>query len=278
MNNERLLIHLHIPKTAGMTLRAVMDRQYKRETIHTVTPQFAEQVEELRGLPERRRRGLKLLRGHMAFGLHQHLDKPADYFTVLRHPVERIISYYYFIRRQPKERNYEAVVGTNMSLADFAASGLPMTINQQTKYVSGCMGDLTNALEIAERNLNTHFIAVGIAERFDETLLLLKRLLGWNHVFYHRQNATKNRPARTEVPGPVIKLIERTNALDMQLYETALRKFDVMLDDLGVLAEEVRDFRRKNRLYDSAGACLDRVRSAVPPRVKRIIRRIVPGT
>ena len=244
--------------------------------IYTVSKPYAELGEELRDLPEQRRRKIKLLRGHMPFGLHEHFDKPADYFTILRNPVERIISAYYYIRRTPTLPHYREVVGKNMTLEDFAACGLPQTYNQQTGLISGCLDNFTGALEIAKHNLSTHFIAVGISERFDETLLLLKNQLGWKRIFYHRQNVTKDRPARSEVPKSAIRLIENRNALDMELYEIASRKFDEVLGAQGLFTEQVRRFRRMNRVYDKAGACMDVVRSAVPPRAKHFIRRMVP--
>ena len=275
VRNERILIHLHLPKTAGTTLRTIADRNYTGGEIYTVSRPYAEQGEELRGLPEQRRREIKLLRGHMVFGLHEHFDKPADYFTILRDPVERVISAYYYVRRTPTLPYYGEVVGKNMSLEDFAASGLPQAYNQQARLISGRFDDFTNALEIAKHNLNTHFIVVGISERFDETLLLLKKQLGWTRVFYHRQNVTKNRPTRSEVSKSAIKLIERQNALDMELYEIALRQFDETLRAEGLLVGQVRHFQRLNKVYDGAGACMDAVRGAVPPRAKRLIRRIV---
>ena len=275
VRNERILIHLHLPKTAGTTLRTIADRNYTGGEIYTVSRPYAEQGEELRGLPEQRRREIKLLRGHMVFGLHEHFDRPAHYFTVLRDPVERIISAYYYVCRTPALPYYGEVVGQNMSLEDFAASRLPQTYNQQTGLISGRYDDFTNALEIAKHNLSTHFIVAGISERFDETLLLLKKQLGWRRIFYHRQNVTRNRPARSEVPKSAIRLIERRNALDMELYEIALRKFDETLRAQGLLAEQVRHFRRLNRVYDGAGACVDAARGVVPPRAKRFIKRIV---
>jgi hypothetical protein len=275
MRNERILIHLHLPKTAGTTLRTIADRNYSDGEIYTISKPYAEQGEELRDLPAQRKRQIKLLRGHMPFGLHEHFDKPADYFTVLRNPVERIISAYYYIRRTPTLPHYREVAGKNMTLEDFARCGLPQTYNQQTGLISGRLDNFTDALEIAKHNLSTHFIAVGICERFDETLLLLNKQVGWKRIFYHRQNVTKDRPARSEVPQTAIRLIEKRNALDMELYEFAWLKFDEALNAQGLFTEQVRHFQRMNRVYDKAGACVDVVRSAVPSRAKRFISRMV---
>jgi hypothetical protein len=75
LRNERILIHLHLPKTAGTTLRTIADRNYTGDEIYTVSQPYAQQGEELRDLPEQRRRKIKPLRGHMPFGLHEHFDK-----------------------------------------------------------------------------------------------------------------------------------------------------------------------------------------------------------
>ena len=39
-----------------------------------------------------------MFKGHMLFGLHAILPQPATYITVVREPVDRVISSFYFMR------------------------------------------------------------------------------------------------------------------------------------------------------------------------------------
>ena len=52
----------------------------------------------LRNLPPARLRKTRMFKGHMLFGLHKILPQPSTYITVLRDPVERVLSAFYFMR------------------------------------------------------------------------------------------------------------------------------------------------------------------------------------
>src|ERR687883_2082574 len=88
-------------------------------------------------------------------------------------------------------------------------------------------------LEIAKKNLREHFAAVGLFDRFDESLLLFKKVLGWGSIYYVRLNVTKDRPAKRQVPDEARRLVERYNEMDMELYEYARRRFEEAIREQG---------------------------------------------
>lgn len=232
MRDTRTLIFLHIPKTAGTTLRTIVNRQYPSHTI-LCGPGF-ELRELLRTLPEHRKRAIRVLQGHMPFGLHEYLAEPAQYITMLRDPIDRVISTYYFIMRRPRNRLYKEVVGNNMSLSDFVRSGVaPRASNQQTRAISGLRdSDITTRdLDIAKRNVDVYFSAVGFTEQFDESIVLFKRVLGWQDIQYIRRNVTTDRPCASELPHSTLRLIEKHNTFDMELCEFAKKKFNDVLGE-----------------------------------------------
>jgi len=47
------------------------------------------------------RRRLLVVRGHLFYGIHEFLPQGATYITMLREPVVRLLSSYYFILRRP---------------------------------------------------------------------------------------------------------------------------------------------------------------------------------
>src|SRR5207245_9220276 len=96
--DREALIFLHIPKTAGTTLNRIIEWQYGPFAIFTMDPyRIRATPERLKRLPERRRRRLQVVRGHMFYGLHESLPQGASYFTMLGDPVARALSTYYFI-------------------------------------------------------------------------------------------------------------------------------------------------------------------------------------
>ncbi|NEO03330.1 MAG: sulfotransferase family protein, partial [Moorea sp. SIO3I7] len=96
---QHSLIFLHIPKTAGTTLHYIINRQYKSEYIFEVN--CRESRNELIRMSEVQKSKIKVIRGHMEFGWHEFIAQPCTYITMLRDPVERVISFYFYILRQP---------------------------------------------------------------------------------------------------------------------------------------------------------------------------------
>ena len=96
---EEAIIFLHLPKTAGTTLNRLIEREYPLREMYSVDPVLYEwSSARLRKLSERRLRRTRIFKGHMLFGLHEVLPQPATYITVLRDPVERVLSAFYFMR------------------------------------------------------------------------------------------------------------------------------------------------------------------------------------
>lgn len=276
MHENPLLIHLHIPKTAGVTLRQIVDRQYPPNAILTLQTPETEHWPELHALRIDQEQTVSLIRGHFSYGIHTLLQRPVRYFTLLRDPVERIISLYYYGLEGRSKWIHERIRQDNMTLADFAAGDFPQTNNHQTRLISGDPEGGPESLSRAMENLECHFDVVGVSERFDETLLLLRKLLGWKNVHYYRRNVTRNRPDRSAVDNSVIRNIEQRNELDLQLYAFARSLLEGALVREGITDQMLRQFRRTNRFYEGVGALLDLGSRLLPGRVKDGLKTVVP--
>jgi hypothetical protein len=92
-------------------------------------------------------------------------------------------------------------------------------------------GDCTQTdLTEAKHNLETYFAVVGISERFDETLVLMKRELGWpGYPLFRKANVTRDRPSLDGVSHAAMKAIEKYNSLDCELFEWAKNRFEERL-------------------------------------------------
>ena len=90
---------------------------------------------------------------------------------------------------------------------------------------------------------------VGLTERFDETLILLKREFGWDWPFYIRDNVTRNKAAREDIPSSTIDIIKEFNRLDIELYEYATKCFNEQIDSQGrSFYDEVEKFKELNKI------------------------------
>ncbi len=100
--DREALIFLHIPKTAGTTLNRIIEWQYSPLAIFTMDPyRIRATAERLKRLPEGHRRRLRVVRGHLFYGIHEFPPQGATYITMLREPVARVLSACYFILRRP---------------------------------------------------------------------------------------------------------------------------------------------------------------------------------
>ena len=232
------VIFLHIPKTAGRTLQDVLDRKYKRSEAFSIDPnRVRESTEEFKGLPYDQRSKIRLLKGHMPFGLHEFLPNQSTYVTILRNPIDRIISHYYYVIRHPNHHLYNKVKYNKLSLKGYVASGISIELdNFQMRSLAGatdlgfgkCSSEL---LEQAKCHLQSHFTVVGLTERFDETLILMKRDLQWHTPpFYTELNVSRNRPLLEDIPRDTLDLIEKYNELDCELYEYTRKIFQQKIE------------------------------------------------
>lgn len=252
--HDETAIFLHIPKTAGTTLHRIIDRQYPRRARHWITRHHAG-IQAFKELPLARRAELLMVRGHIPYGLHEYLPRPAKYFTILREPVERVISYYYFVQSEPEHYLYDYVCTPGMTIRRYLEDRVSLqTDNMQMRLLSGIWtaveyGKCDRAmLDLAKQNLAERFAVVGLTERFDETLLLLQRALGWRDVFYHRHNVTQGRPRQKALPQETLDVIAAHNHLDLELYAFARELFKKQVQDQGPsFAWAIRRFQVANQ-------------------------------
>lgn len=245
------VIFLHIQKTAGTTLHRILDRQYPPHQDFFL--RTANDYLDFLDLSLEQRGQYRLIRGHMNFGLHQLLPGPATYFTVLREPVERVISYYYHIKRDPAHPQHK--LAKQWELKEFLKLGVDkLMANGQTRIWSGDRPDLgygectTEVLALAKSNLRQYCSVVGLTERFDEALLLLKKRFGWRNIFYTRQNISKQRLTRDELSSETLEMIEYYNQFDIEFYQYGKELFEEQIHRQG------KEFERQVKVFQLMNA------------------------
>jgi hypothetical protein len=220
--DNNLLIFMHIPKTGGSTLNNIFKQQYQIGELlnHTSADILLQEAKAEKG------NRIKAISGHHDFGIHKHFNCPSTYFSMVREPVDRVVSLYYFLASTPQYLNYESV--KNMTLEEFVVKNAQAK-NHQTSFFSG---ENQLNLEVAKKNLEAYFPVVGVTESFDESVFLLKKLYGWKNIVYKKENVTKKRPKIKDVPLSTIKLIEEYNRLDIELYNYAKKRLQQQLNTL----------------------------------------------
>ena len=225
---EEAVIFLHLPKTAGTTVNRLIEWEYRLSEMYSIDPVlFKWSAAHLRKLPPGRLKKIRMFKGHMVFGLHELLSQPATYITVLRDPVDRVISAFYFMRSYKLHPLYWKLRRNNWTLEDFVRRY--QRENVQAKVVAGSDYDAPctpEILEKAKQNLGRYFSVVGLSERLEESLALMKLRFGWKLTSYSSFNVTRSRPRKDDLPKATLDLIREKNAFDIELYQCAREIFE----------------------------------------------------
>jgi hypothetical protein len=231
-----LTVFIHIPKTAGTTLTGVLRTNFPPGSARVLGNVFHGVGRVSRGPIERLRqsghvltRDIHLLGGHIPLGVRDFLPPDSRYITFLRNPVERTLSHYY---RLLSIHRGKAIPGLpeEPTLEQLFEEGQYLHDNLQTRMLSGVVEPFDEVtekmLQQAKENLATGFVAFGLTDRFDESLVLLKRTLGLRSVVYVSQRMTTARPRTAESKAQMTPVAERYNAYDIELYRWAAERFD----------------------------------------------------
>lgn len=259
---DRVLIFLHIQKAAGTTLNGILESHFQPENSYatSATARYPNgNLDDFFKFTPEKRAKIQLLNGHLGFGIHEQFRRPADYVTFLRDPIERVISHYSFERTLTTSPIYKHLQSGEMDIQGFVryyAEAGEMD-NLQTRMIAGNwhkrgFGPCTDEmLDTAKRNLREHFVVVGLAERFDESYIMLKRHFGWPVTFYTKRNVSRQRVRRTELSRDDIEFIREYNQFDQQLYIYGKKLFEERLQQLGArFKAEVVWYRIRNRLIN----------------------------
>lgn len=250
-------LFVHIPKTAGTTMIQLLMQNYPQAGTFNLGSIVQQRITEFKSLTPDQQNNYQLVVGHMSYGLHEYIapSRSYRYFTMMRDPVERVLSLYYFIRRNPGHYLHEAIVGEDLTIPEFLNfQDLYLARNGQTRFLCGLdvmpyYGPVDEqSLALAKSHIEKNILVTGLTEFFDESLLLFKHVFGWKRINYSKQNVTYNRAQQEDLPGEFLAAIRAHNNLDMELYHFAREKFEKQVAAYGPGFEsDLAKLRRTNQ-------------------------------
>ncbi|XP_063839011.1 heparin sulfate O-sulfotransferase [Ostrinia nubilalis] len=220
---------LHINITANMHVMT-LDNQYK----------FAQNVTKWKDVKP------ALYHGHMAFLNFHRLgtsSKPL-YINLIRKPLDRLVSYYYFLRNGDNFRPHlvRKKHGDKMTFDECVEQGQPdcdpNNMWLQVPFFCGHSAQCWKpgshwALQQAKQNLVNHYLVVGVTEEMLDFIMVLEAALPrmFRGATEHYLNSNKSHLRQTSSklqPSPeTIEKIQQSNIWKMEneLYEFALEHF-----------------------------------------------------
>ena len=236
-------VFLHVPKTAGSSLRTVLSRQYGARHVlyfdlgagdRRPMPDIAASLRQ--GMAGR---DIRLITGHQFLGLHEALREPCLYFTLLRDPVERVLSEYFYAFTYPHHAHRDAILSGQLGPIDFLTGPQHRRGDAQAQLLAGRTG--RPLLEAALANLADTIAVAGVAEEFDRSLLLIARRLGWAPPLYVARNVTRltqDQAAMREEARRQAAAHRDLFATDIALHQAARQRLDADITAEGPAFED----------------------------------------
>jgi hypothetical protein len=142
------IVFLHIPKTAGQSVHAALANTFGEAA---VCPARVNEQLRLMSISELNR--YQVFSGHFDWSLLDCLKGPRYVFTILREPMERVLSFYFFLRKQGEQMSAEQRAKPSNSGVRAAYEMSPL------EYFTGGPPHLRNFLDDHYDNFYTHYFA-----------------------------------------------------------------------------------------------------------------------
>ncbi|HMC97885.1 MAG TPA: hypothetical protein VKG92_09535 [Flavobacteriales bacterium] len=270
---------IHIPKTAGMTMNDVLSRQYEPGRSFIISPHeihVRRSLDAFRVLDPEAQNAFDLIRGHCALVVEGLVAPPKKFIAFLRDPFQQFKSSYYYIRRADWNLQHERVkrMGSLREFLDFQEE--VGQDNLQTRHLAGVLeamavDQLNDPVRIDDPLFNKavawlgRLDHVGLTERFDASLLMLKEGLGWkHHCYYQALNHTERRPDPLLDPD-LHERFKEVYKWDLALYALARERFEKdMLAQGEAFQRRVSHFQQRNGIAQYAFRVKNRIKAIAP--------------
>jgi hypothetical protein len=232
-NDENLtkvpLLFLHIPKTGGTTFRKILHDHYTRVISSATGAEADKEVSQSMAqgvIPE-------VVCGHFDFtsSLYKKLGNYSN-ITLLRDPVERVISQIYYLKNRPDHAYYKEI--KDMPISEIFKD--PYTVNRyavkdfQIHLLSGhpsYAGSRGSELRDARQSLRNNFTFFGFTEDIEAFVLLCQDRFGWSETSIPRLNAApEDRNEKLNLSERDLEVIKTSNRREIDFFKLAHDLYD----------------------------------------------------
>ena len=264
---QPVLVFTHFPKTGGTTLHEILiEKFYQRKVFRFDDTRDYETFLEM---SYEERDEFDYIRGHIPPCMHDFISRPCRYIVLLREPLERVISEYYFMLTSPEHPRHEEYNREKVTLEKHLVERIEnfyggeilnillypnlkrlRDIPEVENWRSFYPYSMNEMIEESKRKLREDFFQVGILERFGDFVFLLSRKLGWRVPYYRIKNRSRGRPDTADILDTIdTNLLSRfyeAYSAEYQLYEYARSIFEEEWSESGISKLAISRYKMMN--------------------------------
>lgn len=229
------IFFIHLPKSGGSSVMSFFELNAGKDAYAHCDWDTSDQAKTIKKLTSSGVGG-----GHRSYGYHRTSRSPLSYVTILRDPLARQISHYWYARTGKNGEEFTSysfteamVMAGKISLDMWVANSLDGG-NLAVRMLSGLEHANHDALILAKENIERHFLLAGRCENISEFLLLLCGKTDFNLPFFSPTNITNvGNVKRIAVSDVAAEKFKADNALDYELYRYVIERTEREVASLG---------------------------------------------
>jgi hypothetical protein len=215
-----MIVSVHIRKSGGSSFRKELQTFYSKELLLDYGDEIGSSFmsSKIKRLKSKLKiynkridiaKHYKVIHGHFYADKYDKLPCELNFVTFLRHPVDRVLSNYYYLQRNPERKNPDArlIHKFNYTLEQYIAHADARNVQHQ--FLNG-------------KNLE-EFSFVGITEKYAESILLFNKIFGANLGNEANENVNPDLKDGYDISTELYGMILELNKMDYKLYLEALR-------------------------------------------------------
>ncbi|MEO1190827.1 MAG: sulfotransferase family 2 domain-containing protein [Pseudomonadota bacterium] len=197
---KRKLLFSHVPKAGGSSIHVLFRHLMGANHVYRMRSRHLDSRPTLEHLTDLEKQSYLVFHGHFAYGVHAIFSEPCAYLSVVRDPIDRIVSLYRFTRESGREDRRERAM--QMGFAEFFETewkrrNLPVAqMRMVTKEVE---------IEKAKAVIDNHYLMICSTRQQKDMQDLLLAMLGGQD----RKTVHANRSQGTPVDKDEIAAIRK---------------------------------------------------------------------
>jgi hypothetical protein len=215
------LVFTHIPKTAGTTVNFALDSAFPGQGAFHLQRRSEQELKELAADT-----AMHVYSGHLTYqqlaAAFTAAGRHPLYVTVLRDPIDRILSEYAYARETTEAGRWHALASTHdidAFIAIMAKEHRQFLVGKQCRFVSA---EKTANADQAFDSLKKNFAVIGVQRNLEGFLSGIERVTGLGLPRSEPHNQTAKRVFKEELAKKTLRILERTTKEDRRLYDMTL--------------------------------------------------------